>query len=457
MAEAIKKAIEINPVVQVFERPPTDIALTRYRMTKTKSFSSGIHPLEFIISGVNQFIDLGRSYFEVELVLKKANDTNIVDEDHLYPGQNLIHTMIKQCSVSFNGSLVSKESDTYPYKAWIETVLNNDRLDGETILPMQGFQQNGLDFPTVVVANTFDTTNAAFAGLSASQKSAVRAMMSEKTYYTDGKRRTLFFRPHSEAFQVGKLMVPHMEMHIQFFFNDPKFFLMGVGAQGRLTEADIKMTFHACQVELAPPIRNYLDHVREQGEYAKYPVVTSEIRTYALAGGMTEFNEDKIFQNRIPNLVVVGLLHQNSYNGDYAYNPFAFQQFGLTEIKQLVDGEEYPYKNTLKLNAGDGNKDLVGYQRFLEATGALMKNKPNLLRSQEWGNGKNCTLFVFNNVPTGILDSENMNIKREGNLQIQFKLNAPPGHVIIVLIYAQFEAIMDVTKEGGALYEGTLA
>ena len=37
-----------------------------------------------------------------------------------------------------------------------------------------------------------------------------------------------------------------VEMVVSFYFNEPKFFLNGIGEEARLTEADIKMTFHAC-------------------------------------------------------------------------------------------------------------------------------------------------------------------------------------------------------------------
>ena len=63
-------------------------------------------------------------------------------------------------------------------------------------------------------------------------------------------------------------------------------------------------------------------------------------------------------------------------------------------IRQIVNGEEYPYE-TLELNTADGQKDLVGYHRFLNATGCLYRNAGNMVRFKDWGHGKNCTLFAF--------------------------------------------------------------
>ena len=108
------------------------------------------------------------------------------------------------------------------------------------------------------------------------------AIKKEQGYYTDGKRRTLFFKPpHSEAFYMGKPLVSFVEVVLRFFFYEPAFFLNGVGEQSRLTDADIKIKFHVCQVRLSHPLVNALQLQRNEGYYAKYPLVHSEIHTYA--------------------------------------------------------------------------------------------------------------------------------------------------------------------------------
>ena len=47
---------------------------------------------------------------------------------------NLAHTLFKQINVRLNGTLISPQTDTYHYKAYIEALLNHDRDDGESIL-----------------------------------------------------------------------------------------------------------------------------------------------------------------------------------------------------------------------------------------------------------------------------------------------------------------------------------
>ena len=91
-------------------------------------------------------------------------------------------------------------------------------------------------------------------------------------------------------------------------------------------------------------------------------------------------------------------------------DPFYFQKFGLTSIKQIVKGEEYP-SETLHLVRNNGSPDNLGYFRFLQASGAWCKKKGNMVELGDWGQGRNCTLFMFDNVANGCADSQRLNPK----------------------------------------------
>ena len=61
----------VNPALRIFKVPPTDISINAYRMVTIQPTTTGINPMEFIIPGLDDFVDLGRSYFTMELRLKK--------------------------------------------------------------------------------------------------------------------------------------------------------------------------------------------------------------------------------------------------------------------------------------------------------------------------------------------------------------------------------------------------
>ena len=91
----------MNPALRIFKVPPTDISINAYRMVTIQPTTTGINPMEFIIPGLDDFVDLGRSYFTMELSLKKSDVGNLVANEKMWPVNNLAHSIIKQIDLQF--------------------------------------------------------------------------------------------------------------------------------------------------------------------------------------------------------------------------------------------------------------------------------------------------------------------------------------------------------------------
>ena len=382
----------ISSTLNLFKVPPTDRSIDAYRMVTIQPTTTGINPMEFIVQGLDSYVDLNRSYFTMELGLKKSDGNNLVANESLYPVNNLAHSIIKQIDLHLNGTLISPQSDTYHYKAYFERLLNYDRHDGETVLAPAGWF-NQIDAPPAWTANKVDVTSNAgaghadYQGLPANHKGMLAAI-AETNEYAAGNRHSLVFKPHLEVFHTGKVLVPGVEIKMKFHFNAPDLFMNGVGKAARLQEDDIKIRLHLCQLRLNEALYMELANKRHNhGAIAVYPTVRSEIRTFSMDSALTRFEIRDLFQNRVPDRMIVGMVDSRAFNGDYTRDPFCFQKFDLTSIKQIVKGEEYPYE-TLELVGNDSTKDLLGYFRFLQASGAWCKLNGNMVRKDDWGEDK---------------------------------------------------------------------
>ena len=339
-----------NPMLDLFSVPPTDLSVSRYRMVPIQTFTTGINPVEFQVDPQEDYVDLSCSYFKLELTLKKNDANNVAAADNLFPVNNLAHSLFKKISVRLNGTLISPQTDTYHYKAYLETLLNYDRLDGETVLKPQGWY-NSIDLPAILTPNNVDTAANAGAGhndfqrLLANQLANVKLKKEEQANYMEVKTHVLRFRPHIEVFHLNKFLVPFVKIRIQMHFNQPDLFLNGVALHGRLTAPDVKVKLYLCQVRINPSVYRELMQTMDSGKVVSYATVRSEIRTFNMQGDQQHFESSNPFQNRIPNLVIVALVASTAFNGTVTQVPFAFQKFGLSSIKQLVRGEEYPYEN----------------------------------------------------------------------------------------------------------------
>ena len=125
----------VNPALRVFKVPPTDISINAYRMVTIQPTTTGINPMEFIVPALDDYVDLGRSYFTVELRLKKSTNDDLIANEKLWPVNNLAHSIIKQIDLQLNGILNGAElccttSISIKEKKKMEqVVLNNVKLD----------------------------------------------------------------------------------------------------------------------------------------------------------------------------------------------------------------------------------------------------------------------------------------------------------------------------------------
>ena len=180
----------MSPELQVFQVPKTDTSMLGVRFTQLRPVTTGINRMEFLIPATETFLDLSRSYFEMEVQLKTSTPANLAYNMVLYPVTNLAHSMIKQLSVHVNGVLLEPQMDHYHYKAFFQIILNNSRNDGETSLYLQGWY-NYFDLPALLTTDVVDKTHNDYKELTDTQKRGIAAMKNLALQFTGGKFYTI--------------------------------------------------------------------------------------------------------------------------------------------------------------------------------------------------------------------------------------------------------------------------
>ena len=273
-------------------------------------------------------------------------------------------------------------------------------------------------------ADMFDTTHDDYKALSDERK----ALGDSRIQFLAGKRVTLRFRPYLEVFHLSKRLVPGVQIQIDMYFKNPSVWaIRWHGANTlRLTEADVNVKLVLAQVKVAYRIQRDIANDMTSGKIATYPTVHGETRTYSHPNDNRRFQCSNPFHNHLPNRIVVMLLKQAAFNGDITMNPFSAGKFNVSTIKQLVNGEEYPFE-TLELQHNDNSKDLRDYYRFLQASGVLCRRRGNMVLKENWGQDKRCTLFVFDNTANGCLDSPVLNPRQTDEVRLIIDFGANPG------------------------------
>ena len=354
--------------LSIFSVPSTDYDLQGYKMVPYHKLSASITPMKFSVQALEDYVDLNRSYFVVDLRLSTAGQNGIVADANAasdanntkftYAVNNLVHTIFKQINVRFNGTLMTEQTDTYAYSAYLQTLLNYNRDDGETLLAPQGWV-NFLNVTPTLAAGGANDDISTTAGYLHNNDNLLKTLT---TPFRGNNVVRLIMRPYLPVFHTGKIMVPGVEMNFELHFNSPDFYTWaslndGTKAYVRLREQDVDITLHLCRLSLNPDIYSSLEGERKfRKEVVKYPVVRDQIRSFTFNGATTVWTQDNLFLNRVPQRMIVGILDSMAFNGNKEKYPFAFQSKGVTSVRQFIEGEEYPYV-TLELTGNTALND----------------------------------------------------------------------------------------------------
>lgn len=85
-------------------------------------------PIEFDISGSGtSYIDPSQTQLVVRAQLVKGDGTPIDNTSHVAPCNLFLHSLFSEIDVKLNGTLITSSNNTYPYRAYIETLLSYGR------------------------------------------------------------------------------------------------------------------------------------------------------------------------------------------------------------------------------------------------------------------------------------------------------------------------------------------
>ena len=124
--------------LELFSVPPTQTAIessqwVEYRPITSLSDSS---PIEFVVTGSGEeYVDLSETYLQVTAKIVKtdggdldqtsnASGTVTGDDADVGPVNLWLHSLFSQVDVSLNERLVTPSMNTYPYRAYLETLLS---------------------------------------------------------------------------------------------------------------------------------------------------------------------------------------------------------------------------------------------------------------------------------------------------------------------------------------------
>ena len=446
--EVIPESLNLHATI------PTQTAIknTRFMFLSPRSALEKQGTIPFrITSGLNQCIDPYNIYFFIEckITTKAGNDipaTRVPDggaaavhnegsEAILING--LGHALIKKIKVRLNGSDITFDGNMYSYRGDIECKLG---YPGHTkkFIDLCGFDEED--------ENPFD--NYADAAALAYPTADVGLSSAIRRRYARGKgSKAMKFlsRIYTEICGQPKFLPPNSILDFEFERNDDNFLLMTKRPDKNfsLKVLDCKLLVKMCELD------EEVTHDIERVSLTKssiYPVRRVRMMYYSNGVNVQDLSNFSLLTgetNELPRKIYVMMVRESSMHGDMNRDPFNYQSFGLSEFCLRVGGQEMPYPS---LGCNVEERDvLFPLFSLLTATNTLFEENNIGINTRNYKTRN--VILGFDLTGSQIPAGECFEMSDEKNIELILKLRAPVNHVVNVIVYAEYDAVIEIKPD----------
>ena len=420
----------------LFGVPPTqtEIESTQWIEHRPITTLSDSSPIEFLIIGSGEeYVDLSETYLQVRAKIVKANEGNLaqtIDENGVVTGNDAavgpvnlwLHSLFSQIDVSLNERLVTPSLNTYPYRAYLETLLSFGPAAKESYLTMSMWHKD-------TAGHMDDPSNN-------------KGFLERRNSILTSKEIVMIGKPHVDLCFQERLMLNGVDIKMRLNRSKDTFSLMG---DGRVKIQDVCLFVR--KVKVSPSIQ--LNHItRLEQTTAKYPMCRVDTKVFSIPKGNMMSNQENLFLGQLPKRLVVGMLENVAFNGHRDKNPFNFQHFDVDYLALNVDGKQIPSKPLTP----DFGADLCtrSYASLFSGTGYMGHDRGNQISRSEYAKG--FTLFAFDLTPD-LDQSGHFHLLRQGNLRLELHFKTALPQTINVVVYAEFDNVIEIDKPRNVLFD----
>ena len=164
---------------------------------------------------------------------------------------------------------------------------------------------------------------------------------------------------------------------------------------------------------------------------------------------MFSVKKDNIFLGQLPKRVVNGMVDADAATGKRQKNPFNFQHFNMSRIQLYADGSPVRAQE-IRLNIENG--DYIDAYETLTWDIDREGGETGLIKMHEWDKGY--ALVAFDLTPDMDGD-DHYSLIKHGNLRLEIEFRTALSRAIHVLVYAEFENVLETTADHNVMYDYT--
>ena len=355
----------VKSELDLFTVPPTQNSIVDSRIVEHQpmaSLDSG-GPIEFLIPGSgDDYLDLANTMLHVQVKVTRADGDDLLLALPVAQLNNWLYSLFSQVDVYLNGTLVTPSTNTYAYRAYIETLLSYGTDAKDTQLTVQLWHKHTA---TRMDAVEIDDGPAANAGFVARRANILRSRIVD-----------MMGRLHVDLFLQDKFMINGVDVKMRLVSSKPAFALMAGGVNPDYKITIVNATLFAKKATLNP-------------------MRSVDCKVYSIPAGARSHTHENLLLGILPKRLVLCCIDNDAYNGAFDKNPFHAKNNDINFLAVYVDARQIPSK-PFQPNFED---DLFvrSYTSLFTSTGKIWQDEGNGLTRSDFRHGN--TFFGFDMTP----------------------------------------------------------
>ena len=316
-----------------------------------------------------------------------------------------------------NDALVATSGDTYPYRAYLMTLLSYGRDANETWLNrLEGW--------------CMDKHGKCEAGDNIGQLSGRNRIVNSQPFDFKG-------RLHSDMLLQERLLHSNVNVWLVLSRSQPAFHLMDFKGKSSYHVCIEEAVLEVLKVKVAASIQLRLEKVLTTSG-AKYPLAHVVTRHFTIAAGASTTDMEALFTRQIPTKIIIGLVNNEAFVGSWTKSPFNFLHMDLNQACLVVD------ERPLMAQAWQ-----PGFTQglYAETYHALLKSDE--MYPSDWSNGLSAPQFVggtmllsWDLTPEYSDGTAYLSPRHLGTMKASLRFTKPLPTTTTLLAYAQYDNLV---------------
>ena len=222
----------VSSGLDVFKTKPVQTSVENGYFVEVRPLSaiSQTSPIEFFVkSSLEAYLDLSDTHLHIQAQVVREDGTALQpgDDDLVIFEQLAIHSLFSTVDVSLNSVLCSTSSQNYPYRSYLETLLNYDGPTKKSQLALSGF------FPYKAGDFNFESTNTS------------STLDKRRNRVNRSKVIDLIGKVHTDLSYCEQYMLNGVDVRLRFVRSKDNFVLNACGKDGAPAHAYKVKIIHA--------------------------------------------------------------------------------------------------------------------------------------------------------------------------------------------------------------------